>query len=184
MEVRTPVRAQGPAEARRSVPERVVVRAPWVVDQLAAAIYRLPPASRVRRAWLAYSVRRGYAATNRRDYSVNALGFTPDYELKFHESNRLAPLDMRGTYRGLDGFRRVIDDWGESWEDFTFEPYEVVDLGERMVFAVRMVGRGRGSGARMEDELFDLMTIRRGKVARQVVYGDREAALAAARGPG
>jgi ketosteroid isomerase-like protein len=183
-EVRTPVDAQGPAERRRSALERVFLRLPRVGDSLVAALFRLPPASRLRRRWLAFSFRRGYAATNRRDYAVIGLALAPDYELTFHESNRLAPLDMRGTYRGVEGFRRVIDDWGESWENFTFEPYEVVDLGERMVLAVRMVGRGRGSGARLQDELFDVLTMRRGKLVRQVVYGDREAALAAARGSG
>src|SRR5438552_6368921 len=66
----------------RSLDERILVRFPALARLLAAAWARLPHHSRLRRAMLARSVRRGYAALNRRDFAFVLTSLHP--QLVYH----------------------------------------------------------------------------------------------------
>jgi uncharacterized protein len=86
-----------------------------------------------------------------------------------------------GVHRGLDGFRRFIGQVDEMWETFDLEVEELVDGGDRVVTGVRIAGRGRGSGIEVEMHVFNVWTLRGGKVLRyEGGYRDRKEALEAA----
>ena len=70
------------------------------------------------------------------------------------------------VYRGFDGFRRLVEGIDEMWEDFEMSPEEFIDAGDRVVTAVRLSGRGRGSGADAVMRLFNVWEFREGKVVR------------------
>jgi ketosteroid isomerase-like protein len=85
-----------------------------------------------------------------------------------------------GVYRGHDGIRRVVEQPDEMWEDFKVRPEEYIDGGDRVVVAVRMVGKGRG-GVAVEQRRFQVWSLRDRKVTRYAGgYSDRAEALEAA----
>jgi ketosteroid isomerase-like protein len=66
----------------------------------------------------------------------------------------------------------VFDDWHSEDERY-------LDAGDgRVVFTYRVVGRGKGSGAPVDEEIAIVWTIRDGKILRGEVYQDPEEALA------
>jgi ketosteroid isomerase-like protein len=83
-----------------------------------------------------------------------------------------------GVHRGLEGFRHVVEQATEMWEDFRLTPEELIDGGDHVFAAVRMSGRGRGSGAEAEMQLFAIWTLRERKMSRITGgYRDRGEAL-------
>jgi ketosteroid isomerase-like protein len=85
-----------------------------------------------------------------------------------------------GVYRGLDGFRRFVEQVDEMWERFEAEVEELIDAEDHVVTAVRLAGRGRG-GVEVEMHIFTVWTLRNGKVLRyEGGYRDRCEALEAA----
>jgi ketosteroid isomerase-like protein len=86
-----------------------------------------------------------------------------------------------GIHQGFDGFRRMVEQIDEMWEDFQIELEELVDCGDQVVAGVRISGRGRGSGVETEMQLFAIWTLRDGKVSRMTGgYRERAEALEAA----
>ena len=67
----------------------------------------------------------------------------------------------------------VMEDPGIEAEDF-------IDAGDKVVVAIRIFGRGRGSGIDVEANWFHVITARDDKAARIEWYATREAALEAA----
>jgi ketosteroid isomerase-like protein len=57
----------------------------------------------------------------------------------------------------------------------------VIDAGESVVLNIRQWGRGKGSGAPVSDEFWQVWTFRDGKVIHRTRHQDRAAALEAAR---
>jgi ketosteroid isomerase-like protein len=60
------------------------------------------------------------------------------------------------------------------------EAEEILDAGEKVFVAIRISGRGRGSGLDMEARWFHVLTDRDGKLARIEWYATRAEALEAA----
>ena len=90
-------------------------------------------------------------------------------------------LPNEGTYRGRDGFRRMVEQWNEAWEEFRAEPEKLVAKGDRVVALVRQRGRGRGSGVEVEFPVAYIYEMRDGKLVRWELSADREEALASVR---
>jgi ketosteroid isomerase-like protein len=86
------------------------------------------------------------------------------------------------VYRGYDGVRRMVEGTDEMWDSFEVEIEEVVDAGNDTVFAAtRISGVGRGSGVKSEMHLFQVVTLRDGRVLHATGgYRDRGEALEAA----
>jgi ketosteroid isomerase-like protein len=85
------------------------------------------------------------------------------------------------VYRGHEGLRRWIESVDEMWEKFEVELEEIIEGGDRLVTAVRMSGRGRGSGADVEMTVFQVWSFHEGKLVRLTGgYRDRHEALEAA----
>jgi ketosteroid isomerase-like protein len=119
-------------------------------------------------------VRRCYDAWNRRDLSALRELAQPDMEIDL--SARMLNPDV---YRGFARFERLVEAISEIWEQFAFEPEEILDAGEHVVGIVRARGTGKASGVSAEDRIGQLWTIRDGKVAHFRLYADPDDALRA-----
>ena len=60
------------------------------------------------------------------------------------------------------------------------EAEEIIDAGERVIIAIRISGRGRGSGIGVEASWFHVVTERENKAVRIEWYASRKEALEAA----
>ncbi len=92
-----------------------------------------------------------------------------------------ADLPDSGTYRGQDGFRRLMSRFEEVMDDLYLEPEDIIDAGERVIVRLRWGGRGKGSGVEIEEnEETWIVAVRGGKIVRVDEYATKEAALEAA----
>lgn len=111
-----------------------------------------------------------------RDYSAIASLVHPDAVVDVSR-NVFNP----GVHHGLDGFRHFVEQIDEVWEDFEITPLEFIDVGDNLVVANRISGKGRGSGVQAEMVLFGVCTFREGKIFRLTGgFRDRNEALNAA----
>ena len=118
-------------------------------------------------------VREFYAFWEDRDYSRVERLVDPDAVVDVTR-NVFNP----GIHRGLDGFRRFVEQIDEVWEDLEIIPEEIIDAGDSVVVANRLSGKGRGSGAQVEMRLYGVCTLRDGKVTSFVGgIRDRDEAL-------
>jgi ketosteroid isomerase-like protein len=88
-------------------------------------------------------------------------------------------VDMR-PYHGRQGFRELIADWVDTWDDYSLEVRDMREVGEHVLVSLHQTGRGKSSGARMEGDAFFLVTLRDGKVARLQMFSAETQALEAA----
>jgi ketosteroid isomerase-like protein len=86
---------------------------------------------------------------------------------------------VAGTWRGHDGVRRFMQEWLDSFDQFSIEPGEFIDADDAVVVAVRYRGRGRSSGIETTDRWFYAYRLREGKVIGWRPYRERGEALAA-----
>ena len=70
--------------------------------------------------------------------------------------------------------------WKGEWEDYELLPEEFDHVGDRVVVAVRMRARGRASGIPVDARLYDVYTLREGKIVRMDQFTRRSEALEAA----
>ena len=121
-------------------------------------------------------VRRATDAYNRHDFEEASRWMDPELEW---DMSRVEVPDP-GVYRGFDGLATFVKLWEESWEALELAPEEFIEAGEQAVSVVRQFGRGRLSGAEVEQRFAQLWSFRNGKIVRMEMYPDRQAALAAA----
>jgi ketosteroid isomerase-like protein len=121
------------------------------------------------------TVRKLYAAIARKDKEGVFNCYHPDVEWHDH-----AWLDYEGVRRGLEGVRAVHREFFGPFKTFTYELHDFVDIGDRVVVTVHVIGRGRASGVEVEREVPVVFTFREGKIARTELFANRDAALEAA----
>jgi ketosteroid isomerase-like protein len=80
-------------------------------------------------------------------------------------------------YRGHAGFGRWLQDWSAAWSEYSVEPEEFLDAGERVVALIRQRTTGGGSGVALEREDAMVFGMRDGKIARVDYYNDRAEAI-------
>ena len=176
IEVRPPSES---ASRRRTVDERLRVRAPALSQRFGDAVLRLPPRSRFRQAALARAIVRAYAAANRRDFELILAGNDPaSYE--YHPSVDLLPPDFESVYRGHQGYLAFWRRWLDAFEDIRWDPEEILDFGAKALVTTQQSGHGSGSGVAVSLPVYQLFTFRRGLVICQEDFVDRSAALEAA----
>lgn len=125
-------------------------------------------------------VRRVYDAAARRDAATVLALYDPEVELDTSLDN--SPLQLvglgGGVYRGHEGLRSFFREWHEAWERIEYDFEELIDApGERVISVVTRRGRGRASGAEVEQPLALVWTIRNEKVVRVVWFPSRKEAL-------
>jgi uncharacterized protein len=121
------------------------------------------------------AVKSAYEAFGRGDMDALEKLLHPDIEW------RTTPeVPFLGTYKGLEEFQRGMNEWTESFDDLTTEVEEMIDAGEHALVFHRMHGRGRDSGAEVDLTIWQVVSVRDGKLARMHDFMDRAEALAAA----
>jgi ketosteroid isomerase-like protein len=88
-------------------------------------------------------------------------------QLMLNEYAEDGELDLSGVFtdtpviRGHEGLRRQLDEFWEAWEGVKMEALEVSEVGDgRFVVAVRLWGKGRRSGAEVDQRFAALYTLR------------------------
>jgi ketosteroid isomerase-like protein len=123
-------------------------------------------------------VRRAGEAFNRPD-RVRALAELSDDDLEF--VSVLTAVDAEGgTYRGPDSWATYFARMADIWDDWRVEDLEIFDAGSDRVAAVfRLAGKGKGSGASVQQTIGLAYRIRHGKLWRMRSYLDPAEALRA-----
>jgi ketosteroid isomerase-like protein len=81
---------------------------------------------------------------------------------------------------GLEAVRASTARWKSEWDDYELIPEEFVEVGERVVATVRFRARGRASGIEVDARLYDVFTLRDGKIVRMDQFTEQSEALEAA----
>ena len=82
-------------------------------------------------------------------------------------------------YRGHQGLAEALSNLEEAFDELRFKAEEFYDAGEDVVVFLRMLGRGKGSGATVDAAVAHVVTVRDEKAIRIRVL-DRATALKAA----
>ena len=69
--------------------------------------------------------------------------------------------------------------WTGAWEDYCVEVEALADFGDDVLATTRHRGRGKGSGAEVEQTIFQLWTVHDGRVVRARMFYDEAEALEA-----
>ena len=84
--------------------------------------------------------------------------------------------------RGHDGVRRGLARWRRQWDEYRIDPVEFLDAGlGRMLVCCRQRGKGEGSAAVVESDLFMVWTLENAKAIEMRMFFDRDEALRALR---
>jgi len=87
-------------------------------------------------------------------------------------------------FRGHESMRRQWDEMWETWEGIRMDPLEVFDIGRgRFVVDVRLWGKGKRSGAEVDQRFAYLYTLREAdeKIVRCQLFLTVEAAIDSAK---
>jgi len=86
-----------------------------------------------------------------------------------------------GIGRGREELGRIVTAWVATWDDYSEEIDELIDLGDRVCLAATQRGRGKGSGAELEQRFAGLYEVHDGLITRITMFRSRDSALEAAR---
>jgi ketosteroid isomerase-like protein len=98
------------------------------------------------------------------------------------EHDQTEGLFLDGVFYGPEGVRAAIEEIQTDWEDLSYEPLEVVELGDRVLVLLRMKARVRDSQAELDAQVAHVWEFRDGREVRWDVYGDYESARRAFNG--
>ena len=121
-------------------------------------------------------VRRRVDAYNRGDVEAVVTDFASDFE--YVPSGTLP--GGRDVHQGPEGYTRFIGWLRDEFEDARLDPNDVIDAGDRVLASVTIRGRGRQSGAATSWDLWEVWTIRDGRVVRGQAFTGKDEALEAA----
>jgi ketosteroid isomerase-like protein len=84
------------------------------------------------------------------------------------------------VFHGHDGLLRLMADWTEGFEEWSYRAEKYVDAGDQVVVHIRQWGRGAGSGAPVEADNWIVYAVDDGLIVRVEIYTDESEAYAAA----
>jgi ketosteroid isomerase-like protein len=114
-------------------------------------------------------------AYNRRDFDAALENFDPEVDWV------LPALQRSDSCKGRDEVRRFWEGLDDTFEELRLEPQEAVDAGERVALRLRFYGRGKGSGAELDTEMYhQVTTFRDGRMVRVEYFTSWPEALEAA----
>jgi ketosteroid isomerase-like protein len=97
------------------------------------------------------------------------------------EMYQAAEIPGAEHYIGKDDFLRGRAHWLSGFErGFQYLPQETVDCGDRVFLSVMMRGTGRGSGAELEQDVFQIYWVEDGRIVRVDVFWSESDAREAA----
>jgi ketosteroid isomerase-like protein len=121
-------------------------------------------------------VRAVFDAQRRRDWQAFPALYDPEIEWD-------DVAGLWGDWGTRLGFKAVQDawmTWFEAFEDADFEIGSILEAGDDVVTSIRMSGRGRESGLRVDQLIWAVWTVSGGRVRRVRAYRDKAPALEAA----
>lgn len=171
----------------RTPDERVAARFPFLAQAVAASLLRLPPHSRVRRAWLTRVVRIGFEAWVQGDYELLRVAADPEIEVHFQHDVTMGsnvPVGLNERYHGPDGYCESMAAWAEGLKNFRAEVDQVVDeAADRFLVIARHSGEGIASGMNVEVWGAIRYTVRRGRITQaDIFFGPDQDAVRSAAG--
>jgi ketosteroid isomerase-like protein len=98
----------------------------------------------------------------------------------FHDPHIVVVTLEDGAVYGNNAVLANYERWDEAWEGAETSLEEVLGHGDRVFVAARFHARGRASGVEVETSLYEVYTVRDGKVLRIDEYATRDEALEAA----
>jgi uncharacterized protein len=108
---------------------------------------------------------------------VDAVFRSFDPEVEFRPPPESPEFD---TYHGHDGLNRAFSRWLGAWESIRFDEPDYVDAGDRVLAAHHQWGRSKGKGVEVRLDVFNVFTVRGGKIVRYEMFYERAEALRAA----
>jgi ketosteroid isomerase-like protein len=81
--------------------------------------------------------------------------------------------------QGHDAVRASTARWKGEWDDYELISEDFAAVGDRVVATVRFRARGRGSGIEVDGRLYDVFTVRDGKIVRMDQFTEQSEALEA-----
>jgi ketosteroid isomerase-like protein len=117
----------------------------------------------------------GFAkAITNRDREAALAVCHPDIEFR-----SMLGIDGR-SYRGHDGIREYFDDIDSAFSEWSIEVEQVVEGDDgRVAIVMTMHARGQGSGAELAGRTGHVWTLRDGRLARNQLFREADAALEA-----
>jgi ketosteroid isomerase-like protein len=122
------------------------------------------------------SLRAVYDAFNRRDFEDLVQHMHPEVEAY----PGVVGFDVKRRYHGRAGIREFFETILETFDEYTVEPEEIVEVSDERVLAVehwRVRGRG---GVEVDTQIIDLWKFRDGLIVRVDGFRDKAEALEAA----
>ena len=116
-------------------------------------------------------VRRLFESYSRGDYSEATECLAPD--VVYEVGQELPAL-------GRAAVRAMWERWDTTWDELETVPEEFIDAGDHVLVTVHYSTRGRGSGIKFEERLFDVYTFSEGKCVHKREFRDRSEAIKAA----
>jgi ketosteroid isomerase-like protein len=117
---------------------------------------------------------RVYAAINARDRAAIRAMTAPD----------IVFVTTVEAYRGPEAVLDWMDEGDDAFDDFTIDLLEVEELGDHVVVSMRQRGRGKASGAEVDDHITHVWTVRDGLATRLQSFADHGDARRYARAHG
>jgi ketosteroid isomerase-like protein len=122
-------------------------------------------------------VRRGVEAFRRGDIDAFLEELSDD--VVFDYSGVRGPY--RGIYLGREDAREILAVFWDAWESITPLSTEYIEVGDKVVLALRARFQGRGSGVEVEGGgMGAVLTLRNGKIVRYQQCQSKAEALEAA----
>ena len=126
---------------------------------------------------LVESLRRGYEAFLAGDLDVVVDLLDPGIEFR-NPDNAIEP----GIRHGPEGFRQALTRVIEAFDYESVEVDELIDRGDVIVIIVHLRGRGKGSGAPIDQRFGHVWRIRDGRAIAFEWFTDPREALEAVKG--
>jgi len=108
-----------------------------------------------------------YAAVNARDREAIKALCAPDMVVRTTVE----------AYRGAGALLEWMDEGDDAFDDFTVELLEVEELAGHVVASMRQRGRGKASGAEVDDRFSHVWTLRDGRAIGLQSFADRDDAV-------
>jgi ketosteroid isomerase-like protein len=121
-------------------------------------------------------VRRLNAAFNRGERDAMFAYYHPDVEWRDLQHAPDAPERLRG----INAVAAYLDQWDDSFDDFTADIEQYIEAGACVLTATHWHAKGKDSGLAIDLHTVDVVELADGKIVRITIgYTDRDEALKA-----
>ena len=83
------------------------------------------------------------------------------------------------TYHGPEEVREFLRGWAGAFDNFNVEAEDAIDAGDRVAVCVHQSGRGKDTGASVDNRVWQVFTFRDGEIVHCHGYATRAEAVAA-----